>query len=327
VLTVTVAASAVLALVAAGIGTGIGRPSPPDLSLDGSASATPTGRGLTGAEAAQALAPFADSGLQCLPTGCERWALEADVADVAPAAVGSLVVVVLDDGIVGLHPATGELAWNADLETVQAPAGTQPQHRARELLLDTRDDGVLIWSRRGLLQVRAADGTERWTKLERREQRVWTAALADRVVLTTGPVRGAGATQHVTAYDRDDGRLRWSEEVTNVDHFAADLLAVRDDAGRPLRLDPATGASSPGIRDRSGELRSVSTWTRDPVDAAPRPPDRLVISDDEGRWAVTRGPRPRLVSSDPPVVATRRGLLGVELSGSTPGDADVASDG
>jgi outer membrane protein assembly factor BamB len=202
----------------------------------------PEGRGLTGEEAAAALAPFGPDRLHCRPVGCERWWAEGAVAQATPARSGSDLVVVIDDRLATIDLRTGAERWAVPLTQVRPAAETGWELRPEELLLTADADGVAAWAPRGFVQVRAADGTERWSVTLTDTRRLWSVDLTDdRLLITAAMNSGAGPIEVVSAHDRDHGTVRWRQRVRWVYASGPEGTLVRSRDDRVVQLDPATG--------------------------------------------------------------------------------------
>jgi hypothetical protein len=203
----------------------------------------PEGRGLTGEEAADALEPFAADRLRCRPLGCERWWIARPVESVSSAVLAGDLVVAFHDGVAAIDPATGAERWMAPLATLQPDPRTGWRIRASELVLSAGDDDLLLWAPRGFLQLRDADGRERWSVTVPETRRVWSAQFAQDVVMVASAENHEdGAIEVVTAYDRGEGTVRWRERVRWTYDLATDGALVRTVEDRVSSLDPATGA-------------------------------------------------------------------------------------
>jgi hypothetical protein len=208
-------------------------------------SLQPGGRGLTGEEAAIALAPFDEDRLRCRPLGCERWWAGGTVAPVSPVLLADLLVVAFDHGLAALDTSTGSRRWEVPLTSLEPAPETGWNLRAAELILDADGDDLLVWAPRGFVQLREADGTDRWSVTLPETRRLWAAELADDVVLVAGAANSAdGPVEVVTAYDRRHGTLRWRQRVQWVYETGPDGALVRADDDRVVLLDPATGGAA-----------------------------------------------------------------------------------
>jgi hypothetical protein len=202
----------------------------------------PEGRGLTGEEAAAALAPFAPDRLHCRPVGCERWWAQGVVAQASPARAGSDLVVVIDDRLAALDPRTGDERWAVALTQVRPAAETGWELRPEELLVSGDADGVVTWAARGFVQVRAADGTEQWTLTLPETRRLWSVDLTDERLLVTGATNSAsGPVELVSAFDRRTGTIRWRQRVRWVYASGPQGTLVRTKDDRVVQLDPSSG--------------------------------------------------------------------------------------
>jgi hypothetical protein len=203
----------------------------------------PEGRGLTGEEAAEALEPFASERLRCRPLGCERWWVARTVESVSTAELAGALVVAFHDGVAAIDPETGDERWTAPLASLQPDPRTGWRIRTSELVLSAGDDDLLLWAPRGFLQLRDADGRQRWSVAVPETRRLWSAELAqDVVVVASAEDREDGAIEVVTAYDRDHGTIRWRERVRWTYDVDVDGALVRTLEDRVSSLDPATGA-------------------------------------------------------------------------------------
>jgi hypothetical protein len=213
----------------------------------------PEGRGLTGEEAAAALAPFdgiaagsddarvADR-LRCRPRGCEQWWTPGTVVPVAPAVVDDLLVVAFEDGLAAIDPASGERRWGAPIGELQPEPGTGWELRTAELTLTADAEDVAVWSPRGFLQLRGADGTARWSVTLPDTRRVWAVEPAGDVVLVTRAANSAaGPIEVVTAYDRRHGTARWRQRVRWTYATGPEGALVRTTDDRVASLDPRSG--------------------------------------------------------------------------------------
>jgi hypothetical protein len=247
------AAALVAALVAITVGVGAGEDDGPrvrsataDVDLP---DVVPGGRGLTGDAAAQALAPFTDASARCRPAGCERWWTPGSVEPVTPARTGGDLVVALRDAVAALDPETGEYRWLTPISSFQPDAATGWRLRSSELVLETLDpdgdEGVLVWSPRGYLQLLGPDGERRWSRTLSATRRVWDVAIGDDVVLVASAEdRSSGPVELVTAVDRRHGEVRWRQRVRWTYGVEPDGALVRATDDRVTSLDPATGRAA-----------------------------------------------------------------------------------
>jgi hypothetical protein len=212
----------------------------------------PAGQGLTGEEAAAALAPFAadptgdgtdpSDRLRCRPRGCERWWSPGTVMPVAPAVLDDLLVVAFRDGLAAIDPASGERRWEVPIGELQPDQDTGWELRTSELTLRADSEDLVVWSPRGYLQLRGADGTPRWSITLPDTRRMWAAELTDEVVIVSRTVyRRTGPTEEVTGFDRRSGTARWRQRVrwTYATGPAGALVRTADD--RAASLDPRSG--------------------------------------------------------------------------------------
>jgi hypothetical protein len=206
-------------------------------------SVVPEGRGLTGEEAVSALEPFAADRLRCRPLGCERWWVARTVESVSPAVLAGNLVVAFHDGVGAIDPETGAERWTAPLASLQPDPRTGWRIRTSELVLSAGDDELLLWAPRGFLQLRDADGRQRWSVTAPATRRLWSAELAgDVVVVASAEDHEGGVIEVVTAYDRSHGTVRWRERVRWTYDLDADGALVRTVEDRVSSLDPATGS-------------------------------------------------------------------------------------
>jgi hypothetical protein len=213
----------------------------------------PEGQGLTGEEAAAALAPFAASSvtsdradrsdrLRCRPRGCERWWTPGTVVPVAPAVLDDLLVVAFEDGLAAIDPASGDRRWGVPIGELQPDPGTGWELRTAELTLSADTEGLVVWSPRGYLQLRDADGTARWSITLPDTRRVWAAEPAGEVVVVSRAANSsAGPIEVVTGYDRRHGTARWRQRVRWTYATGAAGAVVRTTDDRVASLDPRTG--------------------------------------------------------------------------------------
>jgi hypothetical protein len=199
-------------------------------------------RGLTGEEAARALAPFAADRLRCRPLGCESWWHAGGVAQVSPARVGDHLVVAFDDRLTALDTTSGLVRWAAPLETVQPDPATGWQLRAAELVLAADQDDLLVWAPRGFVQVRDQDGAVRWSITLPETRRLWGATLTDATVVVASAANSAdGPIEVVMGFDRRHGTVRWRQRVRWTYGTGPDGALVRTSDDRVALLDPASG--------------------------------------------------------------------------------------
>jgi hypothetical protein len=202
----------------------------------------PEGRGLSGEQAASALEPFSADRLRCRPLGCERWWLAGKVEPVTPAELDGDLIVAFDDAVAAIDTDAGAESWKAPLASLQPDPRTGWRIRTAELVLAAGEDDLLMWAPRGFVQVRGADGREHWSVTLPDTRRLWSAEFAQDVVLVASAEDGGdGTIEVVTAYDRQQGAVRWRERVQWTYATGADGALVRTLDDRVASLHPATG--------------------------------------------------------------------------------------
>jgi outer membrane protein assembly factor BamB len=203
------------------------------------ASTSPLQRGLTGDEAAAALAPFDPDRLRCEPAGCERWRLDVPGGIDGAARLGELLVLQLDQQLVAIDTASGERRWSAPLD---APGGEAPARPGqREPRMMAADDGHLALARSaGDLRVIDRAGRHRWSVPAPAPAWIWEVRLVGDVVVTVGPPPSpADGSTAVHAFDVEDGSPRWTRFVQGLTHHDELFAHLGDDV--LARLDPGTG--------------------------------------------------------------------------------------
>jgi hypothetical protein len=257
------------------------RPPAHEVELPGT---VPEGRGLTGEEAAAAVAPFGPDRLHCRPVGCERWWAEGAVAQASPARSGSDLVVVIDDRLATIDLRTGAERWAVPLSQVRPAAEAGWALRPEELELTADADGVAAWVPRGFVQVRAADGAERWSVTLPDTRRLWSVDLTDERLLVTGAMNSAaGPVELVSAYDRRHGTVRWRQRVRWVYASGPEGTLVRSKDDRVVQLDPASGREAFALDvDEPRWVRAVGAFYVARADA------RTVLLFDPGSGALVR---------------------------------------
>jgi hypothetical protein len=242
------ATAATAALLAGLLMAPVGRTPTDDVRPDGSAADSPVVLPDLDTERDRASAVRSEPtggdglGVACRPAGCERWRHAGTLARVSPATHQGALVVVFDDRLAALDPATGEERWVAPLEDVQPDPGTGWQLRSDEFQLQADGEDLLVWTSRGFLQLRGPDGAERWSVTLPETRRLWATELAWDTVLVAGSANSAsGAIEVVTAFDRRHGTVRWRQRVRWSYDADRDGVLVRDRQDRVALLDPATG--------------------------------------------------------------------------------------